>query len=464
MKNDIVFDFSNLTESAVGGRGISDELLNSFRDKAEIIALDIRRRRENGELPVFELPRADIRSITLFAEKARGRFENFVNVGIGGSALGAQAICQALRHPFHNLLGPAKSGGMRMFFADNIDPEQLAGMFQVCDPRNTLYNIITKSGSTAETLSVFLLVRGVLEETVGNSWRKHLVITTDERKGDLRAIAGSEGIASFPVPDGVGGRFSVMSPVGLLPAACAGIDITGFLEGAAVMDARLNASSPMENPAYLYSLYQYLLDRKMGCVMSVMMPYSSRLYGLADWYRQLWAESLGKRNDLAGNEVFVGPTPIKALGVTDQHSQVQLYVEGPFDKVFTILRVEKFEKELPMPVFYGEMSSLGYLGGKSMADLMEAELLGTVYALTRAGRPNMTVTFPVINPSTVGQFMYALEAAVIFSGGLYHIDPLDQPGVEAGKIAAYALMGRSGFEDRAADIRKGLTGDKKYVK
>ncbi len=464
MENEITFDFTNLTETAVGEHGISDERLAALRKRAGDIERDILARRENGGLPYMNLPYADVSAIDRYAEEARGRFENFVNVGIGGSALGAQALVMALCHPFHNLMGPERTGGLRMFFADNIDPDALAGMFDVCPPEKTLYNIITKSGSTAETMGTFLIVRKLLEEKVGNSWREHVVITTDARKGDLRAIADAEKIVSFVVPDGVGGRFSVLTPVGLLPAACAGIDIGDLLKGAAAMDTRLGSLTPLENPACLYSMYQYLLDVEKGKVMSVMMPYSSRLYGLADWYRQLWAESLGKRKDLSGNEIFAGPTPIKALGVTDQHSQVQLYVEGPFDKVFAILRVERFGNELPMPTAYEEMSSLKYLGGKTMAELMEAERLGTVFALTQARRPNLTITFPEVSPHTVGQFMYALETATVFSGGLYRIDPLDQPGVEAGKVAAYALMGRSGYEDRAETIRSGLASDERYVK
>ena len=195
-----------------------------------------------------------------------------------------------------------------------------------------------------------------------------------------------------------------------------------------------------------------------------MMPYSSGLYGLADWYCQLWAESLGKRFDLDGCEVHAGPTPVKALGVTDQHSQVQLYVEGPFDKVFTILSVKSFRNVLPMKPAYAGMLSLDYLGGSSMAELMEAERLGTVYALTSNKRPNMTVTFPEITPAAVGQFMYAFEVATVFSGGLYNINPLDQPGVEAGKIAAFALMGRKGYENKAGEIRQGLSSKNKYIK
>ncbi|MFA6471109.1 MAG: glucose-6-phosphate isomerase [Candidatus Latescibacterota bacterium] len=464
MNNKLTFDFTNVTENSVGEHGISDSLIDSLKNKAVSIHTDLLSRRNSGNIAFMELPYADVQGIRDFARIAMGRFENFVNAGIGGSALGAQALVASLCHPFHNI-SPGRDGhGMRMFFADNIDPDFIQGMFDVCDPRKTLYNIITKSGSTAETMGTFLMVRDILKKKVGNSWRDHIVITTDQHKGDLRKIADEEKIVSFPVPEGVGGRFSVFSPVGLLPAACAGIDVRELLDGAATMDNRLGKCSVMDNPAYLYALYQYLLDREKGKRISVMMPYSSRLYGLADWYRQLWAESLGKKKDLTGKEIFTGQTPVKALGVTDQHSQVQLYVEGPFDKVFTIIRVENFEHSLPMEPAYNGFSSLDYLGGRKMSELMEAERQGTVYALTKNQRPNMTITFPKISPHTVGQFIYSLETATAFSGGLYSIDPFDQPGVEEGKVAAFALMGRPGYEAKAMDIKSGLSQNERYIK
>ncbi len=194
------------------------------------------------------------------------------------------------------------------------------------------------------------------------------------------------------------------------------------------------------------------------------MPYSSGLYGLADWFRQIWAESLGKKYNLDNSVVNAGPTPVKAIGVTDQHSQVQLYVEGPFDKVFTIMAVESFKNELPMEPAYKGTSSLDYLGGRTMAELIKAERLGTIYALTKNNRPNMTITFPEVTPYTVGGFIYMLEVATVFSGGLYNINPLDQPGVEAGKVAAFALMGRSGYEEKASEIDTGLINRDKYIK
>jgi glucose-6-phosphate isomerase len=464
MDNEIIFDFTNLTEASVGVHGVSDSMIESFKDKAEAIDSNMHEGRKNGIYPYRDLPNAGIDDIILYADIVRNKYENFVNVGIGGSALGAQALFMALCHPFHNLIDNKAVLGMRMFFADNIDPDYLKGIFDVCPPEKTVYNIITKSGSTAETMGTFLLVKDVLEQHLGESWSEHVVITTDVEKGDLRKIADDENIQSFVVPDGVGGRFSVLTPVGLIPAACAGIDIKELLAGAAAMDRRLEAAGVMDNPAYLYAMYQYALDTKSGKPISVMMPYSSALYGIADWYRQLWAESLGKKLDLDGEIVNVGPTPVKALGVTDQHSQVQLYIEGPFDKVFTILAVENFENEQKMKPAYPDSSALDYLGDRSMAELIKAERLGTVYALTANDRPNMTITFPSISPYTIGQLMYALEVATVFSGGLYRIDPLDQPGVEAGKIAAFALMGRPGYKDKAEEIKAGLTINDKYVK
>lgn len=464
MSNAIKFDFTNYSDGAVGEHGISDNLLASLSDKAQSIHADMASRRTNGELPYRDLPYQNIDDIVDFGSASRGKFDNFVTLGIGGSALGSQALTQALCHPYHNLLSSRPDGAMKMFFADNIDPDNLSGMFDVAPPEKTLYNIITKSGSTAETMSAFLLAKERLEKVLGASWKNNVVITTDVSKGDLRAIADSEGIPSFIVPDGVGGRFSVFTSVGLIPAVCAGIDIKSLLAGAAAMDKRIESSDILDNPAYLYAMYQHLLDVKNGKPISVMMPYSSAMYGLADWFRQLWAESLGKRLDLEGNEVFVGPTPVKALGVTDQHSQVQLYIEGPIDKAFTLLAVESFDNELPIKSSYNEKASLEYLGNRTLAELMEAERLGTVYALTSAQRPNMTISFPEISAHTIGQFLYALEVATVFSGGLYNIDPLDQPGVEAGKIAAFALMGRKGYEDKAAEIRNGVKSNAKYLK
>jgi len=263
-------------------------------------------------------------------------------------------------------------------------------------------------------------------------------------------LADKEGILSFVVPSNVGGRFSVFSPVGLMSAAFTGINIEKLLSGAAEMDAKCSNDSLMKNPAALYAAIQYLfywLKRPM----SVMMPYSNALYGISDWYRQLWAESLGKKINRRGEIINVGPTPIKALGATDQHSQVQLYIEGPQDKIVTFLSVEQFDKTVKIPTYDSH-----YLGGRSLNELLKAEEEATRMALTKENRPNLTVSLPKITPETIGQMIYMFELATAYAGELFDIDAFNQPGVELGKQLTYALMGRAGFEEKKAEIEAQL--------
>jgi glucose-6-phosphate isomerase len=233
--------------------------------------------------------------------------------------------------------------------------------------------------------------------------------------------------------------------VGLVSSAFAGIDIKALLQGAAAMRQRCAEADLESNPAYLNGLLHYLY-MKQGKNISVMMPYSNSLYDFADWYRQLWAESLGKRKDIKGRDVFVGQTPVKALGSTDQHSQVQLYVEGPNDKVFTFLKVENFAVDYVIPNLHPDREEVNYLGGKRLGQLLNAEALATSYALTSAGRPNCTIAFPQIDEHHLGEFIMMYMIQTVFTGKLLNINPLDQPGVEAGKNATYMLMGKKGYE------------------
>ncbi|GAF90481.1 unnamed protein product, partial [marine sediment metagenome] len=275
------------------------------------------------------------------------RFENFVVLGIGGSALGNIALQAALNHPYYNLLDKKTRGGMpRIFVMDNVDPEYFGGLLDIIDPKKTLFNLISKSGGTAEPMSQFMVVREILRKKLGAKAKDHIIATTDKESGILREIVEKEDYESFVIPGNVGGRFSVFTPVGLLSAAMGGIDIAQLLAGAAAMDSRCSTASLTKNPAYRNAVVHYLADTKKGKSISVMMPYSNALYLIADWYRQLWAESLGKKFDVDKKVVNAGQTPIKALGATDQHSQAQLYVEGPNDKIFTLVGAEKYRREI----------------------------------------------------------------------------------------------------------------------
>ncbi|VAX16530.1 Glucose-6-phosphate isomerase [hydrothermal vent metagenome] len=455
MTHDISLDYTNVMVDAVGDdNGISDEHLKALKQRAGKIHTDLAKKRKSGALPFFELPYniAEAKKLKNAGRALGKKFSTMVVLGIGGSALGTTALLTALCHSAHNSLTPKKRGGMRVFIEDNIDPDHFAELLSTLKLKETVFNVISKSGSTAETMAQFMIVSDLLKRKLGKEWRKHIILTTDAKAGALRTIADENKIKSFIVPDRVGGRFTVFTPVSLLPAAAAGIDIVKLLKGAARMDERTSQKPLLQNPAYLFASINYLLDTAKAKRMTVMMPYSNRLKDMADWFRQMWAESLGKRRDIDGNQIYAGQTPIKALGATDQHSQIQLYVEGPFDKVLCFLEVSKHDNEVLIPEGFEKLPGVSYLGGHSMNELFAVEKKGTEYALTQNNRPNMTINFPEVSAHTVGQLLYMLEVATAFAGGLYRVDAFDQPGVEFGKEYAYAMLGRAGFEKKRAEL------------
>ncbi|MEJ2503779.1 MAG: glucose-6-phosphate isomerase [Gemmatimonadota bacterium] len=447
-------DYGNMMAPRLSGRGIDPDRLAGLADRFRDVHRDTMDRKGSGELGFYALAdRSELEEqIRAFADGPGQAFENVVVLGIGGSALGTTALLHALRGPeWNQRTAEQRDHYPRLFVLDNVDPHSVAGLLDRIDIRRTLFNVISKSGTTAETMSQFLVVRDRLRQVLDDpdAARRHFVFTTDPERGVLRQIAADEGVVTLPIPRNVGGRFSVLSAVGLLPAAMVGIDIAGLLDGARAMVERCDTEILEANPAGLYAALQWLADTEAGAPIHVMMPYSDRLYSVADWFRQLWAESLGKRVSRTGEEVFTGPTPVKALGATDQHSQVQLYIEGPFDKTITFLAVEAREPDLEIPSLYGDIEALGYLGGQTLGALLDAERRATAAALAERGRMNMTFTLPHIDEGAVGQLLMLLEIATVYAGGLYGVDPLDQPGVELGKRLTYGLMGRPGVE-RAA--------------
>ena len=398
----------------------------------------------------------------IVAAKKGGRFENLVVLGIGGSALGNIALQAALNPPTHNLLSSDNRRGPRLFVVDNVDPAHFNAVMAVCDPKTTLFNVVSKSGETAETAAQFMIVRDLLNKTLGERAREHVVAITAPAKGTMRQICDREGYPTLPVPEGVGGRFSVLSPVGLFSAAMCGIDIDALLDGAAAMDERCRRPKLRENPAALLAFLLVELGMRKGKPNHVLMPYSNALYLLADWFRQLWAESLGKRVDLQGEVVYAGFTPIKALGATDQHSQVQLYREGPNDKVFGLIEVEDFTAPWPgsgdraIPAGLG-VEAIGYLEGSTLGTLLNAEKRATEYALVDSRRPNFTIRFPRIDERHVGEFLVLWQVATAYAGLMLNIDAYDQPAVETGKKATFGLMGRAGYEDWQQRVSSVLT-------
>ena len=392
-----------------------------------------------------------------YASMVKDRFENILVLGIGGSALGGIALTEALLKPYWNLLSEEQREGMpRIFFMDNIDPDSMTALLDMLDLSKTLVNVITKSGDTAETMSQFMIVKDRLEKELGDNYRYNVVATTDKKTGILRQISEQEGYKTFVVPDDVGGRFSVFSAVGLLPLALVGIDIDSIVNGIKDMDLALKNTDIRENIAAQNALIHYLLDIKKGKNISVMMPYSSRLRYVADWYAQLWAESLGKNKDKDGNDVHVGPTPVKALGATDQHSQIQLYNEGPNNKIINFIRVEEFDNTLEIPNIF-EYTGIGYLGGKTINQLINAEADSTRVALSDYGRPTVTITLDKVDGYNLGQLLYMFEVQTAIAGELYNINTFNQPGVEQAKNYTYALMGRAGYEESAHALQQKMS-------
>lgn len=429
-------DAAGLFPERIGARGISRVAWPREVARASAQLARIRRERARGLHAYLDLPadRAARAAIRAFARGLRGRFETVCVLGIGGSALGTTAVASALRPAFAEPRGLSP----RLAVLDNIDPEWLAGFAASADLRKTLFCVVSKSGGTPETAAQFLWVRDLLARRIGPAFRRNLVVVTDPAKGPLRRLAQAEKLASFPIPPAVGGRFSVLSPACLAPLAFAGIDIDRLARGAAAMERLCRKPGP-KNPAVALAAALHHFYRR-GRRIVVMMPYAQQLVFLADWYAQLLGESLGKRVDAKGRIVHAGLTPVRALGATDQHSQVQLYVEGPHDKVVLFLAVERFARTLAIP--RTDIPEFSYLSGKTFNALFEAERRGTAQSLAESKRPAAEIVFPRVTPETVGAFLLLMELKVALLGCLLGIDPYDQPGVERGKVVAREILAR----------------------
>ena len=458
----IKIDLKGVDESIIGSEhGLNlDGEFSAYQDRIGQIISDIHQKKDNsGEwLRWMNLSYIDETAwyVKEYASMVENRFENVLVLGIGGSALGGLAMTNALLKPFWNFLTPEQRNNYpRIFFLDNIDPDEIEGLLSILDLKKTLVNVITKSGSTAETMAQYMVLKDLLEKELGDDYRKNIVATTDQHTGVLRQLADQEGYKTFIIPDDVGGRFSVFTAVGLLPLALVGVDIDEIIQGIKDMDEALKDTGIRNNIAAQSALIHYLMDTQKGKKMTVLMPYSAKLRYVSDWFVHLWAESLGKEYDKGGNVVHSGQTPIKALGVTDQYSQMQLYNEGPNDKIINFIRVEEFDTNLEIPNIF-EYTGIGYLGGKSMNTLMDAEADSTKVSLANHNRPTITITIPKINGYYLAQLLYMFEVQTAIAGELYNINTFDQSGVEQAKNYTYALMGRSGYEESASEIQEKL--------
>lgn len=449
-KPEINLYYKNVTAEVIGPQhGITKKQLRGLAKRTRPLISKLNKQRKEGKTPYRDLPydKKTPKMVKKLTAKMKSRCRNLVVLGIGGSALGNIALQTALNPYMHNLDNTGRTSP-RLFVFDNIDPSQLASFLQWLAPKQlkyTIVNVISRRGQTAETISQFMIIRQLLLRKLGpEAYKKQVVITTNPgQENTLRKIAADGDLECLDIPNGVAGRFSVLSAVGLFSAAMCGINIDSLLAGARDMDTKVSCEDFYKNPAAINAAINYYFY-KQGKKISVMMPYSYALKDLADWYRQLWAESLGKAKGLSGRAVHIGPTPVKALGTTDQHSHLQLYREGPNDKLFTFLQVNNFDKDLKIGPAPDCTPELKYLAGKNLSTLFNSEKQATEYALLESKRPCLTVLFERVNAYTVGQFIYLFEVTTSFLGALFGINPYDQPAVELAKEATSALMGKSG--------------------
>jgi glucose-6-phosphate isomerase len=403
--------------------------------------------RQSPGLGFLDLISQNTDQIKKTAQYIKKKSENFLILGIGGSALGPRAILDALS-PFHNMRKRPL-----VFIYDNVDPVTLKEILKIIDLRKTMINVISKSGSTAETAASFMVLWEKMKKSLGKESSKKFVMTTDPETGNLRKIANEKGCLSLPIPQGVGGRYSVLSAVGLLLAEVVGIDSRKLLKGAEDILKKCSHPDVWKNPAYLFGTLLYLMDRERKRSINVMIPYADNLKSFSEWFCQLWAESLGKDKK--------GLTPYPSLGTTDQHSQLQLWIEGPQDKVLIFVRIKDYEADIRIPKVFNAIEGFSYLAGHSLSELIKAEGEATEIALAKAGRPNMSIVVPKIDAYHLGQLFCFLEIATAFTGFLYGIDPFNQPGVEAGKHLTFGMMGRKGFEQKKKEVeayRKKIRG------
>ncbi len=405
--------------------GVSRDSLERLDDQVAAAHDRIEAGREAGEhgYAALNLPETvDTNAIHTTVEPFADA-EAFLNVGIGGSALGAATLSAAL------------DSSVEAYYLDNVDPVHTRALLDSLPLDRTVMNVVSRSGTTAETLSTFLVVRDTME-SAGVDWTERTLVTTGA-EGNLRRLADQHDLPSLPVPDGVPGRFSVLSTVGLAAAAVQGHDLEALLAGGAAAAESLSGSL-FDSPAYAYGAVSYALAER-GALTNAMMPYAESLEYFAEWFAQLWAESLGKDG--------LGQTPARALGATDQHSQLQLYRAGPHDKMVTLLRPREYA-DVGIPET--DLEGLSYLGGSSLGELLDAEFEATEASLAAAGVPNVRIEIDHVDEYALGELLYSMEAACVLYGELAGVSTFTQPAVEWGKRAARGLLGGGDFEEADA--------------
>ncbi|MCM3161106.1 glucose-6-phosphate isomerase [Metabacillus litoralis] len=383
------------------------------------------------------------------AEKIKNDSEVLLVIGIGGSYLGARAAIEMLNHSFYNSLSKEQRQAPQVIFVgNNISSTYMKDLHDLLEGKDFSINVISKSGTTTEPALAFRIFRKLLEEKYGKSEAKQRIYaTTDKARGALKTLATEEGYESFIIPDDVGGRYSILTAVGLLPIAVTGVDIEAMMKGAQAASEDFGKSELEENPAYQYAAVRNVLYNK-GKTIEMLINYEPGLQYFAEWWKQLFGESEGKDQK--------GIYPSSANFSTDLHSLGQYVQEGRRDIFETVINVETPRHELTIEAEESDLDGLNYLAGKSVDFVNKKAFQGTMLAHTDGGVPNLVVNIPKMDEYTLGYLVYFFEKACAMSGYLLGVNPFDQPGVEAYKVNMFALLGKPGFEEKKAELEKRL--------
>jgi glucose-6-phosphate isomerase len=450
-------DFTNCLSEAIGAtHGLIKSEMDTLVAKFPYHHANVDELRANGECAFFDLPYQDQSELKAAIKKHSGQWDNLVIVGVGGSSLAARCLLGALAHGSYNDQEPkARKNAPRVFFADNPDAQYLSDLIEVLDLKRTLFQVVSKNGTSAETVCIWLWLSELIKKKAGKGALSNQVIfTTDREKSPLMEIAKQEKIETLAIPSNLPSRYGVLGNAGLFAAGLCGIDIDALLRGAGDMDKRCRHGDAMNNPAYMHALIHYLLTRKRRKTMHTTFSFSNRLHAVGEWYTHLSSVSLGKMLNRKGKAVHVGPSPVAARGNFDLHGQMQLFCEGPFDKVVTFIMAKQHGPTLVAPASYPKLEALSHLQNADFTTLMEYGYFGAEQHITAAGRPNMAIQLDEIDPANIGRLIFMLQLSSVMSAELYGIDPFDQPGVEHSKHATFAQFGRAGFEDLAKRIKE----------
>lgn len=436
-QHDIPFtqDLTDCFAGEIGDGGLDSAVFDRFLNQAETSMERVRAVHAAGDLPLLDLPtkRDDLPEIAALADRFRSAFDDVVVLGTGGSSLGGQTLCSLANIGF----GP-RAGAPRLHFMDNVDPHTFDGLIAGVNWQRTGIIAISKSGSTAETLLQFgILLEAMRESVAENQLADHVVAVTEASENPLRIVAQRLGCAVLEHDAGIGGRYSVLSVTGLLPAAIAGLDIAALRAGAqTITEPLLSATATEDLPPAAGAALSVGLNRYNGATMSILMPYSDRLADFGLWYCQLWAESIGKNGE--------GATPIRAVGTTDQHSQLQLYLDGPANKMFSLILTETAGQGPSVRAEFNDLEDLAYLRGSTMGDLLAVAGRATAETLANNGRPTRIFNVPVVDEAAMGALMMHFMIETVISADLIGVNAFDQPAVEEGKVLARQYLAKGG--------------------